>query len=286
MLTRTIAAVDKVLARGTPGLILALAVSGVAAVGYVDFLTGFEVSLSLFYLGPIAIAAWYVGRWPGIGIAALACISWYIADARHQYSHPSIPIWNAMVRLEVFLVFALLLTALRDHVLKERQLARTDSLTQLFGQRTFLERLEHDLALAQRRNSAISLVYIDLDDFKTVNDTYGHGEGDQVLRTTGRVLRQAVRRTDTAARLGGDEFALILPDTNSDGAHEVIRNLRKLLEEAFLATGFKVTCSIGVVTYLDATLSPERVIAVADELMYQVKRGGKASVAYRVVGEA
>ena len=286
MLTRTLAALDRVMAQRDAGQIMALAVCGVAAVGYVDFLTGLQVSLSLFYLGPIALAAWYVGRWPGVCIAALSCIGWYIADAEHQYASLSIQIWNAMVRLEVFLVFALVLRSLRDHVLEERLLARTDSLTELFGRRAFLETLEHDLALAQRRNGAISLAYIDLDEFKTVNDTYGHLEGDRLLRTIGRVLRHSARRTDTAARLGGDEFALILPDTDSDGAHEVVRNLRKKFEEAFLSTGFKISCSIGVVTCVDATLSPERAIAAADELMYHVKRTGKASVAYRVLGEA
>jgi predicted signal transduction protein with EAL and GGDEF domain len=166
MLTRTVVAFDSVLARRSRIQVMALAVGGVLLIGYVDFLTGYEVSMYLFYLGPITIAAWYVGSWCGVSIAMLACLSWYVADAGHIYSHPSIPIWNAVVRLEVFLIFALLLKSLRDHVTRERNLAQTDALTGLFGRRAFLERLEHDLALAQRRNSFISIAFVDLDDFK------------------------------------------------------------------------------------------------------------------------
>jgi diguanylate cyclase (GGDEF)-like protein len=285
MLTRTVVAFDSVLARRSRIQIIALAIGGVLLVGYVDFLTGYEVSMYLFYLGPITIAAWYVGSWSGVSIAMLACLGWYVADAGHIYSHPSIPIWNAVVRLEVFLIFALLLKSLRDHVARERNLAQTDALTGLFGRRAFLERLEHDLALAQRRNSFISIAFVDLDDFKAVNDRHGHAEGDRVLLTIGRALSQVIRRADTAARLGGDEFALILPDTGSDGARRLIGEVVRRIEQALAAGATAVTCSVGVVTYADARVTVENALAAADALMYDVKRTGKGSAAFSVIGE-
>jgi diguanylate cyclase (GGDEF)-like protein len=244
--------------------------------------------MSLFYVGPVAVAAWYAGRWSGLAIAALSCVSWYIADlaAGSQYSHPAIPFWNAMVRFGFFLITGLLLTALRKGLNAQRHLARTDGLTGLHGRREFEDRLKHDLALAQRRKSALTLAYVDLDDFKAVNDTHGHAGGDRVLRAIGRALGGSVREADTAARIGGDEFALIFPDTDGHAARQAISKLTRELHEALEAISWGVTCSIGVVTFVDLPISPEHAVAVADELMYQVKRKGKGAVAFSVVGGA
>ena len=267
--------------------IIALAACGVVLVGGVDYFTGYEVSVSLFYLGPVALATWYGGRRTGIGIGILSCVTWYIAElaAGSQYSHPAIPVWNALVRLGFFLITSLLLSALRKSLLEQRHLARTDGLTKLYGRRAFEERLRHDLALAQRRRSTLSLAYVDLDDFKAVNDTRGHAEGDRVLRTVGQVLRDSVRAADTPARIGGDEFALVLPDTDRSGAEQVISKLRVGLQEALEKGAWPVTCSIGVSTFIDPAISPENAVAAADALMYEVKRRGKGEVAYHVLGE-
>ena len=135
----------------------------------------------------------------------LSCVSWYAADvgAGHVYSHWTIPIWNALIRLGIFISTSVLLTALLEGLLVQRRMARTDSLTELCSRRAFDEGLQHDLAVAQRHKSALTLAYIDLDDFKAVNDSHGHAAGDRVLRTVGEVLRNAIREADTAARLGG-----------------------------------------------------------------------------------
>ena len=282
---RALAALDRRLDRLTHPGIVGLAACGAVLLGGVDYLTGYEVSMSLFYLGPVAVAAWYAGRWPGVAISVISCVCWYIAELAtgHQYSYSAIPVWNALVRFGFFLITSLLLTALRDSLLNQRRLARTDALTELYGRRAFEDRLEHDLALAQRRKSALTLAYVDLDNFKAVNDTYGHPEGDRVLRTTGRVLKNSVRQTDTVARLGGDEFALVLPDTDSRGAQQLIAKLTRELQEAFTAGKLGVTCSIGVVTFLGPSLSAEKAVAAADALMYEVQRKGKGGVAFSVL---
>jgi diguanylate cyclase (GGDEF)-like protein len=274
--------------RPSPASILILAACGVVLVGAVDYVTGYEVSTSLFYLGPVAVAAWYAGRWPGVLIALTSCVSWYVADvaAGHQYFYPAIPIWNALVRFGFFVIASLLLTALRESLLAQRQLAQIDDLTGLYGRRVFTDRLEHDLALAQRRRSAITLAYVDLDNFKALNDGHGHAEGDRVLRATGGVLKSSLRQADTAARIGGDEFALLLPDTDGEGAQQVIGKIARELREALAASPFAVIFSIGVVTFSEPRLSAAEAVAAADALMYAVKRKGKGGVAFEVVGGA
>ncbi len=259
---------------------VALAVCGVLMVGAADYLTGYEIALSLFYLGPVALTAWCAGRWSGVAIAVLSCISWYIADITtgHPYSHPAIAVWNALVRFGFFLTTSLLLTRLRETVRIHQHLAMFDSLTGLYGRRAFEERLKHDLAVAQRHQGVLTLAYVDLDDFKAINDTDGHTGGDRVLRVIGQVLKSSLRDADTVARIGGDEFALVLPGTDGRGARQVISKLTSELHEALDAAGLAVSCSVGVVTFMGGATSPEHAVAAADELMYQVKRSGKGAV--------
>jgi diguanylate cyclase (GGDEF)-like protein len=285
---RPLRTLDQHLDRLPPAAVVALAAGGALLVGGIDYLTGYEVSVSLFYLGPVAAAAWYAGRPAGIAIAVLSCVAWYLADlaAGSPHSHPGIPVWNALIRLGFFLVTALLLAALRRSLRGHQHLARVDGLTGLYGRRAFAERLGHDLALAQRRGSALTLAYVDVDDFKAVNDTHGHAAGDRLLQTIGRALRGSIRGTDTAARIGGDEFALVLPDTDGRGAELAVRKIARELHDALGAGEEGVTCSVGVVTFLDPATSPERAVAAADELMYRVKRSGKGGVAFSVLGGA
>lgn len=281
----TLRTIDQHLKGLSPAGVLTLSVFAVLVIGCIDYLTGYEVGISLFYLGPVAIAAWFGPRRVGIAIAILSAVSWYIADlaAGNYYSHPAIPVWNAFVRFGFFLITGALLTVLRDYLRIQAELARTDGLTGLYGRRAFEERLKHDLALGQRRKSAFTIAYVDLDDFKAVNDTQGHAGGDRLLRLIGDVLQSSVRMSDTPARLGGDEFALLMPDTDDSGARQVISKLNQQLQEALGAINSKVTYSMGVVTFLDSATSPERALVAADELMYRVKHSGKGAVAFSVV---
>lgn len=279
---------DQYLDRLNRGAILTLAMGGLIAVGVLDYYTGYEVSVSVLYLGPVAIAAWYAGRSRGVVMAFLSCLTWYYTDlaAGHTYSYPTIPAWNALVRLGFFLVTALLLAALRTSLRILQDLVRTDALTGLYGRREFDVRLKHDLAIIQRRKGTLTLGYVDVDNFKAVNDTYGHDGGDRVLQAIAVALKESLRESDTAARLGGDEFALLLPDTDSGKAQQVVSRLERKFHEIPLLSNWRITCSIGVATFLDSAISPEQIIATADQLMYQVKRSGKGAVTFRVLGEA
>jgi diguanylate cyclase (GGDEF)-like protein len=281
-----LARVDRLLAGFSRVQILAIAACGALMVGVVDHLTGYEVSISLLYLGPVLMAAWYAGRGAGAIISLLACASWFIADAAagQALAHPVVEAWNSLVRLSYFIVFVIFAAALRKSLSNERQLARTDALTGLFGRRAFGERLEHDLALARRRSSPLTIAYLDLDDFKVLNDTYGHAEGDRVLRTMGLVLGENRRGGDTVARLGGDEFALVFPDTDERMAQKVIAKLRQNLQKALESGPWRFSCSVGAVTFQTTPPNLEEALSAADALMYDAKSQGKDAVAFKVVG--
>jgi diguanylate cyclase (GGDEF)-like protein len=280
-----LAAADRVLTRLSRGPVVAVASCGVGCVGVVDYLTGYEVSIAEFYLAPVALAAWYGGWRASIAIAALSCICWIFGDilAGLSYERPAVLIWNTIVRFGFFLINGLLVVRLRDSLLRQRQLARTDSLTGAFGRRAFEERLEHDLQLARRRGAPLTLAFVDLDNFKALNDTRGHSVGDQALCATALVLQRATRRLDTVARLGGDEFALVLPDTDRRGAEEVITRIRSDLRQTLAAVAPELTCSIGVITFEDAPPDAIEALHAADALMYDAKRQGKNSVAFSTV---
>ncbi len=277
-----LARIDRFLGSLSHAWIVALAVVGVAVVGLADYVSGFELSLSVFYLGPVALAAWYASRRAGVAVSVLSSGTWLAADvgAGLAYSHPAIALWNTVVRLGVLAVTAALLSALRVRLSIEKELARTDALTGVSNARAFREQLSYSLALSHREDRPLTLAYVDLDDFKRINDLHGHRQGDRVLETIGRALREATRRTDIAARLGGDEFALLLPNTNRAGAENLISKFRARLRAALEAEGIAATCSIGAVTFITPPASAAEAIDAADRLMYEVKKQGKNAVAF------
>jgi diguanylate cyclase (GGDEF)-like protein len=264
-------------AQPTRAGVIALAISSLAVVGLLDYVTGYQISFAVFYLVPVGVAAWYCGAWSGSALALGSSFAWYAAEraAGYPYDHPAIPLWNAFVRLCFFLIIAALLSALRGRLRVERQLAKTDALTGVLNLRAFEERLEHDLDFAARTRSPITLAYIDIDDFKRVNDAHGHSEGDRLLRAVATTLRSQLRRADSVARLGGDEFALILPGTDLAGANAVMSEIGEKLGGLPGSGPGSVTCSIGAVVFRDRPPSADDAVAAADRLMYTVKYGGK-----------
>ena len=276
--------VDQALAELSRTAVLATALAGLVVVGVLDHLTGGEIVFSVFYVLPVGIATWYSERTAGLVFALASSVVGYVAELAggYSYHHPLIPIWNACVRLSFFVIIAMLLSALRDRLAAEQRLARTDHLTGLLNSRAFAERLEHDLRLSDRVGSPLTLAYVDLDDFKQVNDTYGHGEGDRVLFGVGRMLADATRRADTVARLGGDEFALILPGTDVNGAQAVLSKLRLQLRELSGTGARALTCSIGAAVFREQPASAGDALAVADHLMYEAKTQGKNAMVFRV----
>ena len=261
--------------------LVGIALVTVAVIGSIDFLTGYEISVGVFYLFPIFIVAWGVGKWPAIGMAFFSGLLWHVADigSGHVYSAPAIAYWNAAVRMGYFFSVAYLAGRLRQEQEIHRQAARVDVLTGLANRRAFLEAAGNESRRSLRHNYTLTLAYIDLDNFKSVNDKLGHGAGDELLRVVGQMLRTSSRATDTVARLGGDEFAVLLPETDLDGAKLFLEKLRGRLLKAMSSNHWPVTFSIGSITF-SRSVSVEEMIQRADELMYEVKQGKKDAIQF------
>lgn len=164
-----------------------------------------------------------------------------------------------------------------------KRLANTDALTGLANRRCFMEALHQEVERAARYVRPLSLVLLDLDHFKKVNDTHGHAAGDEVLRVAAGVLQAACRDVDLAARLGGEELALILPETRSEGAAAVAERIRQEMESRGHRSPdgvpFHVTASFGVASTKGGDRSAEALLQVADEALYAAKGGGRNRVA-------
>jgi diguanylate cyclase (GGDEF)-like protein len=174
-----------------------------------------------------------------------------------------------------------LLTQLNQQL---QQLAHTDEVTGLFNKRRLQEHLEMEAARAKRYAECFSCLMIDIDDFKKINDTFGHQAGDEVLKQTGLLLRRSLRVSDFVARYGGEEFTVILPRTNSAGAYRVAENLRlafKSHEFKIPAASLFITVSIGVACYPGSGfLDTQQLINHADAALYRAKRNGKDRVCF------
>jgi diguanylate cyclase (GGDEF)-like protein len=149
------------------------------------------------------------------------------------------------------LITVVVLAAFRDALTRETNFARKDPLTGLTNGRFFRRLLRGELERSRRYAHVLSLAYIDLDNFKSVNDRMGHAAGDALLKEVGELLRTSSRSTDTAARLAGDEFALLMPETGQDVAIVAVERLRDRLQDHMRTGGWDVTSSIGLVTYSD-----------------------------------
>ncbi len=173
-----------------------------------------------------------------------------------------------------------LLTALR--VARAEALSVTDDLTQLYNSRYLNEVLRKETKRAMRSGWPLSLLFVDLDGFKAINDDHGHLLGSRALIEAADVIRASARETDIVARFGGDEFAILLPETGVEGAHSVARRLRERLQRfsflAGLAPANRITASIGVATLPDVADTAEGLLQAADAAMYRVKVTGKNGI--------
>jgi diguanylate cyclase (GGDEF)-like protein len=155
-------------------------------------------------------------------------------------------------------------------------LSITDGLTGLYNHRHFQEQLEVEVKRGQRYDLNLSLIMIDLDHFKEFNDSYGHLEGDSLLRKIAQILKSSLRETDFVARYGGEEFAVILPETNKEGASIAAERVRRAIsEQIFGEVGAKMTISLGVASYPDDACLRADLIRKADEALYRAKREGR-----------
>ena len=259
----------------------------VLVLGVIDYQTGEELSVAVFYLVPVALVTWYVGRWAGVFISCLSGATWLITDwtTGHVYSHLLVLYWNAIVTLAFFLAFTLALSAVKKALEAAKRSARTEPLTGISNSRAFSEVVSREIDRARRYSHSLSFAYIDLDDFKAVNDRFGHSVGDILLQAVAHSIKKDIRETDTVARLGGDEFAILLPETGPKAARLFIERIRDRLSHDVQEHGWPVTFSIGVVTFMRPPIDVNEAIRIADTLMYSAKNSGKNTIKFEVLGK-
>ena len=263
---------------------LLIKASMLGIIGYFDFITGDEIALSILYLAPVALTAWIDGKTAGALMSLICGTIWLIADlsAGHHYSRIWIPYWNMLIRTGFFWIVSLLLARLSHSLSAERQLARVDHLTGLWNVRYFNELAATESARCRRSSRPFSIAYLDVDNFKTVNDTLGHLAGDALLRDIGAVIKRELRTYDVHGRLGGDEFAILLPDSDYDQASATLHRVVQSLGKTIADKNHPVTFSVGAVTFKTPPESVEDMIRKADDLMYQVKRSGKSAIRHEL----
>jgi diguanylate cyclase (GGDEF)-like protein len=173
---------------------------------------------------------------------------------------------------------------LKNALQREQEISRTDTLTKLPNRRAFYETLEAERVRSLRYHHPLTVAYVDLDNFKKVNDSLGHAEGDEVLISVAATLRTNLRASDFVARIGGDEFAIALPQTDARCSETVLKKLQVSLLEAMASRNSGVTFSIGAVNFMEPRDSLDTLVQIADGIMYGVKTRGKNGVSVAVVG--
>lgn len=264
--------------------VMSIAMLLLAIVGLLDSITGPAYSFSAFYLVPVVLTAWCAGRGSAIVIAMAGAAAWLAADMAGKTYHilPLALLWNDIIELSLFLFAAYVISALKGKLDNEEEVARSDQLTGIANRRRFGEVADDEIGRSRRYREPLTVIYLDIDNFKTVNDTLGHSEGDRLLRQVALTIKAAIREIDSVARLGGDEFGLLLPETGSEAAFTVATKIRASLK-AHVEQHWPVTFSIGMVTFPEAPASANEMIRMADQLMYEVKNAGKDELRHLVV---
>jgi diguanylate cyclase (GGDEF)-like protein len=243
-------------------------------------MVGPEMTFTLLYLIPISIAAWFSGVNYGIIVGFLCSLLWlhvYIVDSR-IISLDHIIVTNIVVKLSIFISYAIIVGRLKEVLDREKAIARIDNLTGLANSKAFIDALSGEIDRSMRYQRVISLIYMDVDNFKTVNDSHGHNVGDKALKETAKVLKYVFRASDTAARMGGDEFAVLLPETDNVSAMIAAEKLRGEFQKMAEKNQWPISLSIGVATFTNPPRDGDQIIKLADDLMYAAKRNGKNNI--------
>ncbi len=270
------------LGRRSPSFLFTLGLLLVILQGLINYWAGPDLSFTLFYLLTISFVAWLVGRRAGMFMACISVLSYFTTEKliAHFAAQPYLPYLNATTRLVAFLFVAYFISALRHSLEQERELARTDDLTGLLNRRSFMEIAQQEINRARRFRHPFTVAYMDVDNFKAVNDQHGHSTGDAVLRELSQTIQQNLREIDVIARLGGDEFVILMPETDDAAAETVVQRMHQQLTAVVARGQWPISFSIGVVTWTTPPRTVDFMLKRADDAMYAVKNDGKNRVAH------
>lgn len=260
-----------------------LILKGLLTVGFLgiaECVIGPSLYFPILYLIPIILVAWFGGKKIGI----IMCVASAIAGPSDQATpemfdvSSSALIQHAIVRLGTYLIILFILSVLKGSLEHEKEFARTDYLTGVGNRRSFVEDAHKEIDRARRYEHPFTVIYIDVDDLKVINDRFGHDAGDELLRSLAQAIRRKLRMTDLVARLGGDEFCILLPEADPDMAELIVQRLQGIGESIMGKQGAPMPFSMGVVTFLDPPSSADEMLTLSDKVMYAAKRNGKHTI--------
>jgi diguanylate cyclase (GGDEF)-like protein len=275
-------------------VLLAVGLGLVAGLTAFKLTIGHSVTVIDFLFVPVVWVGWFANaRWCGYAVAAVAAVlSVVVAMVAETQASLAAASAAGVARFALYLLVLALLGMMRRERAGHQHSVATDQLTGAANARAFRAVALAEVGRAQRYHHELSLAYIDVDDFKAVNDRFGHSEGDRVLLEVSHMMRSSVRATDTVARIGGDEFAILMPEIGASSARAVIERVRGELARLRTVEGGPVPCSIGLVTFDRPPASLNELVGAGDELLYRAKDNGKDRIeqaersgAYQLAGD-
>lgn len=252
----------------------------IPVIAFAEIFTGRQFGLSLFYFLSIFMVTRSAGTYWGLAAALAGTEMWFWSDMQFQdfYESPWVFLANAAIRFYFFGAVVGIIRSLE----KEKKFARRDFLTGLANRQAFFELADVELSRTRRYNRPLSFAYMDSDNFKKVNDSFGHHTGNRLLKVFAETLQNNIRNTDIAVRLGGDEFGLLMPEADYESARLAMARIMRVLDQAMKDNGWPATVSAGIVTCMSAPLSVEKMIQMADDQMYAAKKSGKNTVRHEI----
>lgn len=257
----------------------------VLAIGSLDSSTSYDISISVLYLLPIILIAWFEGGVSAAIISIFSAVTWALSDltSGHVYSHIAVPLWNSLMVLGMFLGVAYSIVTLKKLVIRERECARTDDLTGVANVKFFYEQARGEISRSALSKQPLTLVYLNIDNLRRVNDTLGHSAGDYLLHEAPQKMKSTLRSTDVISRLGGAKFAILMPETRNENAAVLLYKVQEQLLDMVKKNGWPVTFSIGVVTCNGPAYTIDDLMKMAEDLVNAARETGANRVKFKIL---